>query len=131
MRFDISEHIVMLYYKDLEKVRYFYSNILGLRITMENDWVILFQLTPQSFIGTVKEGSAGGFHKAQEKNAVMVSLATTEISKWYEHLKQYDDIHFIKDLYDATSLPMKAFLITDPGGYTVEFYQWAEENKSA
>ena len=131
MGFDISDHIVMLYYKDLEKVRYFYGTILDLRITMENDWVILFQVTPRSLIGTVKEGGAGGFHKTQKKNAVMVSIATTEISKWYEHLKQYKDIHFIKELYDATSLPMKAFLITDPGGYTVEFYQWNEENTPA
>lgn len=132
MGLDISEHIVMLYYKELKEARNFYGNILGLRITMENDWVVLFQVTPQSFIGIVKEDSTdkdgdGGFHKAQETNAVMVSLATTEISKWSEHLKQFDDVHIIKDLYDSTNLPMKAILFTDPGGYSVEFYQWTEK----
>ncbi len=126
MNFEASEHIVMLYYRDIEQARAFYGDLLGLSKTMENDWVTLFRVTPQSSIGTVKEGGAGGFHKVQSDNAVMVSFSTDKIDEWYERLKNAGDITFVKDLYQATSLPMRAFLIRDPGGYTVEFFQWNE-----
>lgn len=124
MDLDVSEHIVMLYYRDIEPAREFYGEALGLTKTMENDWVTLFRVTPRSYVGTVKEGGAGGFHKAQESNAVMVSIATKDITGWYTHLKDWGNIEFIKHLYQATTLPMQAFLVRDPGGYTVEFFQW-------
>ena len=127
MRLDVSGHIVMLYYKDIDRAREFYGGALKLERTMENDWVTLFQVTPQSFVGTVQEGGAGGYHKAQETNAVMVSIATNSIVEWRDHLKEYGGITFIKDLYEAVNLPMKAFLVEDPGGYTVEFFQWHDE----
>lgn len=127
MDLDVSEHIVMLYYRDIEKARDFYGKALGFTKTMENDWVTLFQVTPRSFVGTVKEGGAGGFHKVQESNAVMISIATREIAKWYERLKQWGGIEFVKELYASSTLPMQAFLVRDPGGYTVEFFQWHEE----
>jgi len=114
----------MLYYKDLVEARHFYGEILGLPTAMENDWVSLFKVTSESFIGTVKEGGAGGFHQTQEINAVMISIATTEIAKWYAYLNGLDNIEFIKDLYAGKALEMQAFLIKDPGGYTVEFFQW-------
>ena len=128
MDLDVSGHVVMLYYKDMEKAREFYGTALSLTASFVNDWVTVFQVTPKSYIGTVKEGGAGGFHKTQENNAVMVSLETSDIDRWYEHLKSYGDIHFIKDLYQATTLPMQAFLMLDPGGYTVEFFQWNENS---
>jgi catechol 2,3-dioxygenase-like lactoylglutathione lyase family enzyme len=127
MDLNVSEHIVMLYYRDIDKAREFYGEALGLEKTMENEWVTLFRVTPRSFVGTVKEGGAGGFHKVQEYNSVMVSIATREIAGWYQHLKQWGGIEFVKDLYQATTLPMQAFLVRDPGGYTVEFFQWHEE----
>ena len=116
----------MLYYRDIDAARRFYGSTLGLPKIMENDWVTLFRVTPRSLIGTVKEGGAGAFHRAQDKNAVMVSLATTEIQRWHEQLKNTPDVEFIKDLYEGSALPMQAFLLRDPGGYTVEFFQWNE-----
>lgn len=127
MELDVSEHIVMLYYRNIDAAREFYGKVLGLKSTMENDWVTLFQVTPRSAIGTIKEGGAGGFHKVQENNAVMVSIATRDIAGWYQHLKQWENIEFVKELYQSSTLPMQAFLIRDPGGYTVEFFQWHEQ----
>jgi hypothetical protein len=124
---DIAEHIVMLYYSDVDKAREFYGSILKLKKALENDWVTLFQVTPKSFIGTVKEDSAGGYHKVQPENSVMVSIATNDVEGWYDRLMSFDDIRFIKHLYDAKSMPIKAFLIADTGGYTIEFFQWREK----
>ncbi|MEJ8567212.1 VOC family protein [Elongatibacter sediminis] len=126
MDLNISEHIVMLYYRDLEDARRFYGETLGLKAVMENDWVTLFQVTPHSLIGTVKEGGAGGFHKVQDENAVMVSIATSEIDQWNERVREAGDIEYVKELYRSGTLPMSAFLVRDPGGYTVEFFQWDE-----
>lgn len=116
----------MLYYRDIEAARRFYGSTLGLPKVMEKDWVTLFRVTPTSMIGTVKEGGTGAFHKVQDKNAVMVSLATSEIGRWHERLRNTAGVEFIKDLYEGSALPMQAFLVRDPGGYTVEFFQWNE-----
>ena len=126
MHHDIAEHVVMLYYRDIDAARRFYGSTLGLAKVMENDWVTLFRVTSRSMIGTVKEGGTGAFHRAQDENAVMISLATREIERWHKLLKNTAGVEFVKDLYEGAALPMQAFLLRDPGGYTVEFFQWNE-----
>ena len=54
----------------------------------------------------------------------MLSLVTEEVDAWYEQLKDKEELKFLKDIGDGG--PIRSFLLEDPGGYTVEFYQWLE-----
>lgn len=126
--FSVKENIVMFYYKDISQVAPFYEQTLGLSKTFNEEWAKIYRLTPTSFVGVIQE-SEGGFHKAQPDNAVMLSIVTEEVDGWYEHLKRDPSITFVKEIYNNEHAPIRAFLIRDPGGYTIEFFQWLETEK--
>lgn len=119
----IAETHVMLYYKSLQAPRSFYSGVLGLKVSFEDDWVSIYQVSPGAFVGLVQEGGTA-YHKTQQTNAVMLSLAVNNVDTWYEKITGAKDIVMLKELYNHSSAPIRAFLVEDPGGYTVEIFQW-------
>jgi hypothetical protein len=126
--FSIKENILMLYYKDISLVVPFYEETLGLARTYNDDWVKIYQITPTSFVALVQEGE-GSFHRAQADNAVMLSIVTEQVDDWYGRLKRDKGIKFLKDIYNNEHAPIRAFLVEDPGGYSIEFFQWLESGK--
>ena len=116
----------MLYYKDITEVVPFYEQTLGLPKTFNQDWVKIYRLTATSSVALVQEGE-GSFHRAQADNAVMLSIVTEDVDAWYERLKQDQGIVFLKDIYNNEHAPIRAFLVEDPGGYSIEFFQWLNE----
>ncbi len=124
--FSIKENILMLYYKDITEVVPFYEQTLGLPKTFNQDWVKIYRLTATSSVALVQEGE-GSFHRAQADNAVMLSIVTEDVDAWYERLKQDQGIVFLKDIYNNEHAPIRAFLVEDPGGYSIEFFQWLNE----
>jgi hypothetical protein len=126
--FSIKENILMLYYKDISLVVPFYEETLGLARTYNDDWVKIYQITPTSSVALVQEGE-GSFHRAQADNAVMLSIVTEQVDDWYRRLKRDEGIKFLKDIYNNEHAPIRAFLVEDPGGYSIEFFQWLESEK--
>jgi extradiol dioxygenase family protein len=114
----------MLYYKDLSVARRFYGDILGLQKTMEDSWVTIYRSSPSSFIGIVKGGAKGAYHHAQDRNAVMITIVTDNLEAWHDQLKRAKGVTFLKEIYEGVHTPVRAFLVEDPGGYSVEFVQW-------
>ncbi len=121
----IDSHIVMLYYDDISDAADFYENTLGLQKTMNEDWVKIYQLTDTSSVGVVKVGP-GAYHATQEKNAVMLSIVTSDVDGWYRRIKAAGQVKFLKDIHES-DVPIRSFLVEDPGGYTVEFFQWLDK----
>jgi len=119
----LTSQATMFYYKDLERADHFYGNVLGLEKTLDWDWVKFYKTGPASTVGLVTEGD-GGWHKVQETNAVMLSLVTEEVDAWYEQISGKEGVVLLKDIADGG--PIRSFLMEDPGGYTVEFFQWLE-----
>lgn len=120
----ISSQTTMFYYKNIDAAAKFYGEALGLEKTLDWPWVKFFATGPASTVGIVAEGE-GAWHKVQESNAVMLSMVTEEVDAWYERLRERNDITFLKEIADGGGI--RSFLLEDPGGYTVEFFQWLEE----
>lgn len=119
----ITSQTVMFYYRDLRAPASFYGTALGLQQTLDWKWAKMFRTGPDSSVGLILEGQ-GAFHKVQPENAVMLSLVTDQVDAWYERLKGRNDVKFLKDIQDGEGI--RNFLVEDPGGYTVEFYQWLD-----
>lgn len=119
----ISSQITMLYYENIDAASDFYGEILGLEKTFDWTWIRFYQTGPASSIGIVTEGD-GAWHKVQQQNAVMVSLVTSEVDAWYDRLRGRDDVMFLKHISNGGGI--RSFMLEDPGGYTVEFFQWLE-----
>ena len=119
----IDSQIVMFYYDDLAAPTEFYGKTLGLVQTQDFGWARFFQIVPGSEVGLVKAGP-GAYYTPQARNAVMLSIVTSNVDAWYEKLKGQPGVDFIADLKTHEGAPIRNFLIRDPGGYTIEVFQW-------
>jgi catechol 2,3-dioxygenase-like lactoylglutathione lyase family enzyme len=121
-----TEQYTMFYYKDIAAARRFYGDILGLKSTYNDEWVTLYQVLPGALLGVVQEGGTA-FHPARSENSVMLSLVTDDVDRWHARLQEHPDIPLVKPPYNHDKVPIRAMLVRDPGGYTVEFFQWLKK----
>lgn len=121
----IDSQTVMFYYDDLQEASEFYEQTIGLEKTVDFDWVKFYRISDTSHVGIVRAGD-GAYHSPQANNAVMLSIVTSEVDAWYERLKAMEKVHFLREISSGDA-PVRSFLIQDPGGYTVEFFQWSEQ----
>lgn len=119
----VDGHVVMLYYEEIDRAAEFYGKRLGLEKTLDWGWVRFFRLGADAHVGLVESGR--GYHRAQDTNAVMLSLISRDVDAWHARLRRFDDIEFLK--LPADRGPIRSFLMRDPGGYTVEYFQWLEK----
>lgn len=124
----VDEQIVMLYYKEIDAPAAFYGETLGFEKTFDQPWAKIFRVSETSSVGVISEGQ-GAYHKAQPTNAVMLSIVTREVDAWYQRILAARDVRILKEIQNNESAPIRAFLIEDPGGYTVEFFQWLEKDE--
>lgn len=122
----VTAQVTFLYYDDLTAPRKFYSETLGLTPYSERegkDGVSFYHPTPGTTIGLVK-APRNGVTPASKRSVVLVSFVTDDVASWYKKLKDDPHIHITKDLYDHPRVPIRAFEAEDPGGYSIEFFQW-------
>lgn len=119
----IDETVIMLYYPELGPAAVFYGEALGLEAVYESAAAKLFRLTPTSVVGIVREGEQA-YHRVRKENAVMLSIVTDDVDAWYARLRNRGDIEILKPVANSLENPIRAFLVADPGGYTVEFFSW-------
>ncbi len=121
----IDSQTVMFYYDDLQQASEFYGQIIGLEKTLDFEWVKFYRISDTSHVGIVRAGD-GAYHSPQVNSAVMLSIVTSEVDAWYERLKAIEGVHFLQEIHSGDA-PVRSFLVQDPGGYTVEFFQWLEQ----
>ena len=119
----IEETVVMLYYRELSAAPSFYRDTLGLELIHQSDSAQLYRLTPTSSVGIILEGDTA-YHRAKPDNAVMLSLVTADVDAWYARLRHRQDVTILKPIENSGNNPIRAFLVEDPGGYTIEFFTW-------
>ena len=122
----IASQTVMLYYDDLARAEKFFGETIGLEKTHDFGWVKFFRVSAGAEIGIVKAGP-GAYFKPQPRNAVMLSIVTDEVDAWYARLKADPAVVFLVDIHTAESAPIRNFMVQDPGGYAVEFFQWLQQ----
>ena len=121
----ISGQVTFMYYEDLAAPREFYGQTLGLVPYLENDWVTLFHAASGATLGLVKAQDSRP-NAATKRSVIMVSLVTDDVAAWYRKLRSNASVRTVKDLYDHPGVPIRAFEIEDPEGYTIEFFQWLD-----
>lgn len=119
---NIIGQVTFLYYSDIDAAENFYGHILKLKKTFDKGGVKFYQLTENSYVGLVGEGR--GLHKTSESKPVMISMVTTEVVKWDKYMKTQNVKYVSAYNPDDNNGPVHGFIVLDPGGYTVEFFQW-------
>lgn len=119
----IDSQVVFLYYEDLGEAAAFYGDTLGFEKTYESEGTMIYRTSSSSYVGLVAEGS--GYHRVAEEKPVMVSLVTDGVDEWHARLRDAG-VEIISEPADSDRAPVRAFLVRDPGGYTIEFFRWLD-----
>ena len=81
----VRSQITFLYYRDLQPASTFYQDVMGFELVEDQGWAKTYRVSGNAYLGVVDEEK--GFHKAQEKSAVLVTLVVDDVFWWREHLE--------------------------------------------
>ena len=126
---DIIGNNAFLYYKNYDEATDFYERIMGFKNVFEFEgFAVIFQTTATSFI-TVVNDNGRGMHTSDEPKTIAIALITDQLDAWYEYalLQGMDIRNPPKPLGDT---PHNGFLVTDPGGYILEFEHFASHDEN-
>lgn len=124
----VQANIVFLYYRDIPRAQRFYEDVIGLRLTVDQGFAKIYQISPTSFVGLVDE--AQGLHRASEAKAVTLSFITKEIDAWYDYLVS-KGVRLRGPISNATRHPTRGFVAYDPEGYFLEFERFLDDPQNA
>lgn len=127
----IDGQVTFLYYESLDAPSQFYGETLGFPLTFDLGWVRIYQVSDNASVGIVGEGR--GYHKPDTGEApVMFSIVTPDVDAWYASLTEAGVAIEAppapegEEGAEASGAPIRSFVVRDPGGYTVEFFEWQD-----
>ena len=120
-RLDVQSQITFLYYRDLGPISRFYEEVMGFKLVEDQAFAKIYRVNKNAYLGIVDEKR--GFHKAQEKSAVLVTLVVDDVSGWYDYLKQ-QGVKIVRELREIEDIQIRCFFLDDPGGYVIEVQQF-------
>jgi catechol 2,3-dioxygenase-like lactoylglutathione lyase family enzyme len=119
----VRSQITFLYYDDIAPADTFYREIMGFETVVDHGWAKIYAFSETSFVGIV-DGTKG-FHKPQEKNAMLVTLVVDDVYQWYDYLKG-KGVKMLTEVKEHEAIQVRGFFCEDPGGYTVEVQQFLD-----
>lgn len=117
----LQSQITFFYYTDMDAAVDFYGQVLGLELVEDQKWAKIYRVHGTAFLGIV--AGEKGFHQAQDKNAVTVTLLVDDVPTWYEYL-QSKDVKIVAEIVTNKEIQVQCFFAEDPGGYTIEFQRF-------
>lgn len=113
----LNSQITFLYYKDLNEAKDFFKNILKLEIVDDQGDAIIYRIAKGAFIGIVDEKK--GHCKAQDINAVLITLVTDDVMGWYKYLLSHG-VKMETSIQKPESFLVERFFFKGLGGYEFE-----------
>ena len=119
----VASQITFFYYRDLEPIAHFYEEVMGFERMEDQGWAKIYRVNGRAFMGIVDEQR--GFHRAQERNAVLLTLVVDDVWAWYTYLKS-QGIEVPKEPAISEQIKVEYFFFQDPGGYVIEIQRFVK-----
>ncbi len=119
----LQSQITFLYYHDLARATRFYEDVLQLELCDDQGDARIYRVAKNAFVGIVDE--AKGHCRAQEMNAVLVTLITEHVEDWYAYLKKRS-VKLLTEVQQPESFPVECFFFEDPEGYQYEVQRFLD-----
>ena len=118
---EVQSQITFLYYDDLDAASVFYGDVMGFELVEDQRWAKIYRVSDSAFVGIV--AGDRGFRKAQEYNAVLLTLVSDDVNAWYEHLEKAG-VTLLSEIQEKMDVDIRCFFFEDPGGYALEVQQF-------
>lgn len=122
MNLGINGGLMFLYYDGIEEATKFYEETLGFEVKLNRDWVKILKYAGDCHVGLVDISM--GSHKIMEEKSTRLQLMVDDAQSWWDYVKSKGMKTNKDELVEGKTLHIKAFAVTDPGGYTVEFCEY-------
>ncbi len=122
MNLNIYGGLMFLYYDGIEEAASFYEDILGFELKLDREWVKILKYATDCHVGLVDVSM--GSHKVMEEKSTRLQLMVDDAQSWYDYVKEKGLKPSKDELVEGKILKIKAFAVTDPGGYAVEFCEY-------
>lgn len=119
----LQSQITFLYYKDLARAARFFDEVLKLELCDDQGDARIYRVAEKAFVGIV-DGEKGHC-RAQETNAVLITLVAEDVEGWYAYLKDCG-VKLLTEVRQPGSFPVKCFFFEDPEGYQYEVQRFLD-----
>jgi len=123
----LQSQITFLYYNDLARAARFYEEILKLELCDDQGDARIYRVAEKAFVGIVD--GAKGHCRAQETNAVLITLVADDVEAWYDYLKECG-VKLLTEVKQPGGFPVKCFFFEDPEGYQYEVQRFLDPETS-
>lgn len=118
--------ITFFYYDDLSAAVSFYEKVIGLPLLMCDAWCAVFALNGGAQLGLVDSAAGSQRPIAGANKGVILSLEVDDVADCLARLKRMSLAGPGDELMTGAGGRTQEFKVRDPGGYSVEFFRWAE-----
>ncbi|MGC1301001.1 MAG: VOC family protein [Caulobacteraceae bacterium] len=119
--------ITFFYYDDLSGAAAFYRDVIGLKSVMVSDWCVIFELNPGARLGLVNATAGSQRPMAGRNKGAILSLQIEDVDACLERLKRLGLAPASAVLAEGCCGRTREIKIHDPEGYTVEFFEWVDQ----
>ena len=119
----LYSQITFLYYRDLKRATRFYEDVLQLELCDDQGDCRIYQVADKAFVGIVDE--AKGHCRAQETNAVLITLVVEDVESWYDYLIACG-VKLLTEVKQPEGFPVECFFFEDPEGYQYEVQRFLD-----
>lgn len=123
----IKANVFWLYYQDIPEAQKFYTDNIKSRLLVDQGFAKVYSSSASAFIGLV-DGEQG-LHKFSPKKAVNVAFLTDRIDEWYAEFTG-KGLRIKDPVETMESIPVRAFVTYDSGGYYLEFDRFLEDDRN-
>jgi predicted enzyme related to lactoylglutathione lyase len=118
-----TSQITFLYFTDMQPADDFFSGLLGLETVEEQSFARIYRVSEGAFVGAVS--GERGFHRPQEKNAVLVTLLVNDIEVWFDKISAAG-LKIVRPLMEHKDINIRCFFFEGPGGYSFEIQEFLD-----
>ncbi|AIO18559.1 Glyoxalase-like domain protein [Candidatus Izimaplasma bacterium HR1] len=119
-----SSLITFLYYKDFQKAKMVYEDILELELVMDQGFAKVYKINDNAFVGCVKKHE--GSIDSTNRGGALISLTVDDVEDLYNQFKGYD-LPYISELSIIERIPLKSFFFKDFEGYDFEIQEFIKK----
>ena len=120
----VGSQVTFLYYKDLNQAAAFYEDVFGFQQVFDRGWVKMYRTSASSHVSLIDEAESP--NKTSIDKPVMLAIETPDLAAWYEYVKFRGPEYIQRHMEVPGEGMVNSFLLFDPEGYQVEFFQWNE-----
>ena len=116
----IDQQITFLYTRDLEETAHFYEEVLGLEMALDQGDCRIYRVSGDGYLGFCQRVEA-----PEEPVGIIITLATTEVDRWYDHLQE-QGVRFEKPPTLNPDYNIYHCFLRDPNGYLIEIQRFLD-----